>query len=67
MDIIVNIIKECMRDVYPNVPIFPTEEGYRGSSTSGVSVVGDVAESDVGKFEGFDMDKDLLKVKEERV
>ena len=25
MDIIVNIIKECMRDVYPNVPIFLTE------------------------------------------
>ena len=27
MDIIVNIIKECMRDVYTNVPIFPSEEG----------------------------------------
>ena len=66
MDIIVNITKECMRDVYPNVPIFLTEEGYRGSSASGVSVVGDVIESDVGKFEGFDRDKDLLKVKEER-
>ena len=66
MDIIVNIIKECMRDVYPNVPIFLSEEGYRGFSTSGVSVFGGVVESDVGKFEGFDMDKDLLKVKEER-
>ena len=66
MDIIVNIIKECMQDVYPNVPIFPSEEGYRGFSASGVSVVGDVVQSDVGKFEGFDMDKDLLKLKEEK-
>ena len=52
--------------MYPNVPIFPSEEGYRGSSASGVSVVGDVVQSDVGKFEGFDMDKDLLKLKEEK-
>ena len=66
MDIIVNVIKECMQDVYLNVPIFPSEEGYRGFSASGVSVVGDVVESDVGKFEGFEMDKDLLKLKEER-
>ena len=66
MDIIVNIIKECMRDVYPNVPIFLSEEGYRGFSASGEGVVGDVFQSDVGKFEGFDMDKDLLKLKEEK-
>ena len=69
MDIIVNVIKEYMRDVYLNVPIFPREEGYRGSTASGVSsvsVVGDVIKSDVGgegKFEGFDMDKDLLQLR----
>ena len=33
---------------------------------SGVSVVGDVVQSDVGKFEGFDMNKDLLKLKKEK-
>ena len=69
MDIIVSVIKECMRDVYPNLPIFPSEEGYKGfseSSVSGVSVVGDVVESGVGKFEGFEMDKDLLRLKEEK-
>ena len=52
--------------MYLNVPIFPSEEGYRGFSVSGVSVVGDVIQRDVGKFEGFDMDKDLLKLKEEK-
>ena len=45
---------------------FPNEGRVQGFSASSVSVVGDVVESDVGKFEGFDMDKDLLKVKEER-
>ena len=48
---------------------FPSEEGYKGfseSSVSGVSVVGDVIESGVGKFEGFEMDKDLLRLKEEK-
>ena len=66
MDIIVSVVKECMRDVYPNLPIFPSEEGYKGFSESGVSVVGDVIESGVGKFEGFEMDKDLLWLKEEK-
>ena len=69
MDIIVSVIKECMRDVYPNVPIFPSEEGYKGFSESGeggTSVVSDVVESDVRKFEGFEMDKDLLQLKEEK-
>ena len=69
MDIIVSVIKECMRDVYPNLPIFPSEEGYKGfseSSVSGLSVVGDVVESGVGKFEGFEMDRDLLWLKEEK-
>ena len=66
MYIIVSVIKECMRDVYPNLPIFPSEEGYKGFSESGVSVVGDVIKSGVGKFEGFEMDKDLLWLKEEK-
>ena len=66
MDIIVSVIKECMRDVYPNVPIFQSEEGYKGFLESGVSVVSDVIESDVWKFEGFEMDKDLLQLKEEK-
>ena len=52
--------------MYPNLPIFPSEEGYKGFSESGVSgvnVVGDVIESGVGKFEGLEMDKDLLWLK----
>ena len=69
MDIIVSVIKECMRDVYPNLPIFPSKEGYKGfseSGVSGVSVVGDVVESGVWKFEEFEMDADLLQLKEEK-
>ena len=67
MDIIVSVFKECMRDVYPNLPIFPSEEGYKTSSlesgVSGVSVSGVcVGESDVG----FEINQDLLRLKEER-
>ena len=70
MDIIVSVIKECVRDVYPNLPIFPSEEGYKTSSlesgVSGGSVSGvSVGESDVGDV-GFEIDQDLLRSKEER-
>ena len=86
MDIIVSVIKECMRDVYLNLPIFPSEEGYKtsslesgvsGGSVSGVSGVS-VGESDVGVVSGvsgvsvgesdvgFEIDQDLLRLKEER-
>ena len=40
--------------------------GFYKSGVSGVNVVGDVIESGVGKFEGLEMDKDLLRLKKEK-
>ena len=73
MDMVVSAIKECMRDVYPNIPIFPTEKGY-SSLVSGSAVSASAQEEveeegqevpvDKAAMEGFDYDEHVAARKE---
>ena len=72
MEMVVSAIKECMRDLYPNIPIFPSEKGYRSVLGSAVSASaqeevepeGREVPVDKATMEGFDYDEHVAARKE---
>ena len=59
LDVVVSVVKECLRDIYPNLPIFPLQEEYK---TCGIVVEEGVSSPQV-KLDGFEYDKKLLNDK----